>query len=776
MNPDAAHSPLPAPPIAYAAEQGGDSGGDSDSAVVPAVVGGALGGVALIALVGITAWLVARRRRHRHSLSTGEAKEAAAAAAKDVEACRTPSLVALADPPSLPTSSDQTGVRSSALPLAPAPALGPGPAPAAPEPAPVSDPVVSPRSVSAKSLQHKPSSLAAFLGLGRPFSSQASARVPTLSAAGSRSRCSTAETALVSAAGDKASVTRTTKSDHCTAQGSAANESAAAADAAVSNGRLLQEQERGSTRSGGSEPTASAPLPPWSLDTAEEAVPVTALTPFVPGLVFGVTVQRPGQGDANASASAGGGGGIGGGGLILKGCAPGVVGFKPALGGASPGVAAAAAAAGSWTPTNTLQGLLAATAAEGGASAEAPTAAGAAGASGGAGARGDAGGGRPATSSHLLPSLDVAGALADMMQRVPPSQAFTDGGLATVGEGGGGGAGVALTTASGGLTQTEAPQCVELTRVALGKGAYGKVVEGMYGGRKVAVKLIAHPLLPLLAPEGGGGSSGLQPEGWQLKAFEQEVEVLGRCCHPNIVSLLAANLKPPRICLVLERMDTSLDRLLSKHRHAGTLLPMPAVMAIAIDVAKGLAFLHPTITHRDLKPGNILINQPDSDAPTAKLTDFGLSRLRSTVAPTQNPEVGTPAFMAPEVFDVQNYVITDKADMYAFGVILWQMLSGAVPWQGLDMMNIARAVTLGKARLPIWGVLEGPGSLAGGGRCDLRLKAVIQGCWEQDPQRRPAAAEVLKDLQLAREELSSGAAEPVALSGYSGWEAGEPDL
>ncbi|KAG2487864.1 hypothetical protein HYH03_013579 [Edaphochlamys debaryana] len=510
---------------------------------------------------------------------------------------------------------------------------------------------------------------------------------------------------------------------------------------------------------GGKETVASElepPTPAWPGEAATctepevETVPVTALTPFAPGLVLGLVVRRE-AGPAAAEGQAV----LGASPLAAAGASlqpPAGAAAAPPRGGAA-AAAREAAAAGPVRPPRSARDIGAGTAAE------------------------------------LLATGDILGALADVLDMAaPPSQAFTwapegaaepappaagdaaigSGGHEGDGHAGGGPAGrdgpgweggasasgaAAAPTAAG--EDAEAPLAVVLTRVTLGKGTYGKVMEGLYGGRKVAVKLIAHPLLPLAGLDGGGGSTGLLPEWWQLKAFQQEVEVLGRCCHPNIVSLLAANLRPPRICLVLELMETSLDRLLAKHHHhAGALLPMSAALAIAIDIAKGLAFLHPTITHRDLKPGNILINYPDSDSPTAKLTDFGLARLRSTFASTENPEVGTPPYMAPEVFDVENFVVTDRADIYAFGVILWQMLSGAVPWQGLNMMNIARAVTLGKARLPIHGVLEGAGSVAGGSRCSSRLKTLMRGCWEEDPQRRPAAAEVAVELALVREGLA----------------------
>ncbi|KXZ47978.1 hypothetical protein GPECTOR_31g340 [Gonium pectorale] len=144
-------------------------------------------------------------------------------------------------------------------------------------------------------------------------------------------------------------------------------------------------------------------------------------------------------------------------------------------------------------------------------------------------------------------------------------------------------------------------------------------------------------------------------------ALAQEVEVLSRCHHPNIVTLLAACLTPPRLCLVLERCETSLDKLL--YGRPGQLLPMEQVVSIALDVARGLEYLHPTVVHRDLKPANVLVNHPGGPNMVAKVADFGLSRLRDTVAvATANPEVGTPEFMAPELYAVTNNIVTNKVD------------------------------------------------------------------------------------------------------------------
>ncbi|KXZ50527.1 hypothetical protein GPECTOR_16g702 [Gonium pectorale] len=170
------------------------------------------------------------------------------------------------------------------------------------------------------------------------------------------------------------------------------------------------------------------------------------------------------------------------------------------------------------------------------------------------------------------------------------------------------------------------------------------------------------------------------------------------------------------------------------------------VLHISLQVARALAYLHPTVLHRDLKPANVLIANANGDLPIAKLGDFGLSRLASTVLVTRNPEVGTVPYMAPEIFDPSNHEVTDRADMYALGVILWEMLSGCRPWAGNGFVQIAYTVTALRRRLPMDAIPPE--------RRLPKLEALIHECWDADPARRPAAAEAVKVLALAQEAMS----------------------
>eukprot|EP00198_Chlamydomonas_reinhardtii_P008098 XP_001697435.1 predicted protein [Chlamydomonas reinhardtii] len=275
-------------------------------------------------------------------------------------------------------------------------------------------------------------------------------------------------------------------------------------------------------------------------------------------------------------------------------------------------------------------------------------------------------------------------------------------------------------------------EVVELLPIKLGRGSFGRVQEGRYRGQRVAVKqaLDQHDGLSM-------------PTGKLVASFLQEVEVMGRCDHPNICKLLAACLAPPKLCLVMELMDTSLESLI-KGQMPGQLLPLPKLLHIAIQVAQGLEYLHPTVLHRDLKPANVLISDPESDTPIVKLADFGLSKIAEMTLQTANPEAGTPAYMAPECFDVNNFKLTHKMDIYAFGVLLWVMLTGEEPWKDVTLVSVAYSVHCG-LRLPISHIPES--------RCSRKLRKLIAQCWEPTPRRRPAAAEVVKELLLVREHV-----------------------
>ncbi|KAG2443697.1 hypothetical protein HXX76_002045 [Chlamydomonas incerta] len=317
-------------------------------------------------------------------------------------------------------------------------------------------------------------------------------------------------------------------------------------------------------------------------------------------------------------------------------------------------------------------------------------------------------------------------------------------------------AGASTSSGGGGGRPSHcAAHVVELTPRVLGKGAYGRVVEGRYHGRPVAVKLLLSAADCSPGGHNGGGAGAAGPTGAgtsleqeHISAFVQEIEILGRVDHPCVVRLLAACVVPPRLALVMEMMETSLEALVLGRPPGTEMLPLPTVLHIAVQVAQGLEYLHPTILHRDLKPANVLISGAHTDRPVAKLSDFGLSRIRLQTLPTRHPEAGTPAYMAPELFDITNNTVSHRADVYSLAVLMWVMLTGEQPWKGYSVAAMAFSVSQGR-RLPLLGLAPQ--------RCPHKLVRLLDACWDTDPLRRPAAAEVAKELMLIQELVSGRA-------------------
>ncbi|GFR47633.1 hypothetical protein Agub_g9372 [Astrephomene gubernaculifera] len=323
-----------------------------------------------------------------------------------------------------------------------------------------------------------------------------------------------------------------------------------------------------------------------------------------------------------------------------------------------------------------------------------------------------------------------------------------------------------------------------------GSGGFGTVVEGILTAQHCQQQQLllqsgdmggaAAPVSGEEAGGGGGGGGGRRVAVKLLRGLEasfgdkevdslrKEVEVLSRCRHPHIVRLLGGNLTlGPDMFLVEELLAGSLDRVIhssggpgGQHGRAGAAgtaggaasvggsveaeeLPLERVLRIGRDVALGLAYLHPTVVHRDLKPANVLLDEQG----TAKLSDFGLARLTAASLANTSPEVGSVPYMAPECFGTGAHEVSHRSDLYALGVLLWEMVARVRPWKGQHYMQVALAVSIRGLRLPISAIEDkAPRSL-----CQL-----IEECWQEDPYRRPSALDAAKRLTVILQELQQG--------------------
>ena len=200
----------------------------------------------------------------------------------------------------------------------------------------------------------------------------------------------------------------------------------------------------------------------------------------------------------------------------------------------------------------------------------------------------------------------------------------------------------------------------------LGKGATAIVylARDPDDGREVAVKLVR------FGQENAAMSRRL------LKLFQTEGSVGRRMEHPNIVEIYDAVVEPEQAYIVMEFINgTPLDKFCSIDR----LLPMHRVIGIIFKCCLALdhAFRQ-GVVHRDIKPANILIDADDNP----KITDFGLAiNLQKDTGKDSTfvMGVGSPAYMSPE--QIKNYPLNQKTDLYSLGVLLFQLLTGRLPFR-----------------------------------------------------------------------------------------------
>ncbi len=247
-------------------------------------------------------------------------------------------------------------------------------------------------------------------------------------------------------------------------------------------------------------------------------------------------------------------------------------------------------------------------------------------------------------------------------------------------------------------------------------------------GRLVVVKLLPEDRLPGLSPD----------------RFQREIRLTASLSHANIVGILAAGVMDGVPYYIMPFVEGRSLRNLLDDRGA---LPVREAVSILRDVARACAFAHGKgIIHRDIKPGNVLLA-----GGAAVMTDFGVAKAITSAAERGSSSdgtltragftIGTPAYMAPEQAAGDN-AIDHRADLYSFGVMAFEMLSGRVPFEGRTPRELLTAqLTLAPPSLSQLRP-EVPAALA----------ALIRRCLAKDPQDRPASAEeilaVLEDLPV----------------------------
>jgi Tol biopolymer transport system component len=275
----------------------------------------------------------------------------------------------------------------------------------------------------------------------------------------------------------------------------------------------------------------------------------------------------------------------------------------------------------------------------------------------------------------------------------------------------------------------------------LGKGGMGEVYRARDGklGREVAVKILPTEL------------SG-DPE--RIARFDREARTLASLQHPNVASIYGFEEVDGTRFLVMELVEG--EDLSRRFVDGG--LPIDETLRVARQIATGLEAAHERgIVHRDLKPANIMVN----DAGDVKILDFGLARAwfgdaiddpdletspTITAAMTQAGTIlGTAAYMSPEQARGRN--VDRRADIWAFGAILWEMVTGQQLFEGETVSDTLAAVLRAEPDWSLLPVEEAP-----------LLCRLIERCLVRDPRQR------LRDIGEARILLQDGGSDSSLLS------------
>ncbi|KAI4319718.1 hypothetical protein MLD38_033287 [Melastoma candidum] len=230
----------------------------------------------------------------------------------------------------------------------------------------------------------------------------------------------------------------------------------------------------------------------------------------------------------------------------------------------------------------------------------------------------------------------------------------------------------------------------------------------------------------------------------KINAFRDELALLQKLRHPNIVQFLGAVTQRSPMMIVTEYLPKGDLRAYLKRK--GPLKPIKAVK-FALDIARGMNYLHEhkpeVIVHRDLEPSNILRD----DSGHLKVADFGVSKLLK-VAKTVKEDIPVSSqdtswrYVAPEVYRNEEY--DTKVDVFSFALILQEMIEGSVPFSSRPEYEVPKAYVAN----------ERPPFKAPSKRYAFGLKELIEECWQEEPYKRPTFSHIIRRLDHIHELLS----------------------
>jgi serine/threonine protein kinase len=311
---------------------------------------------------------------------------------------------------------------------------------------------------------------------------------------------------------------------------------------------------------------------------------------------------------------------------------------------------------------------------------------------------------------------------------------------------------ISLTTAhsslhSSGIVQVRSSDVKINTHVPEQRGGGGIVIQATWNGRTVAVK---KPFF-----------NGVMSE-QDKKKFVKELEIQARLRHPNCVGVYAVCTEAQNVFIVMEWMHGgSLCAQLVKTRQeqdaaktiggASSAITLTARtrLSVAREICDGLQYMHSNgLIHGDIKSLNVLIGKDK----TAKLCDFGLTTMQlSSTTLMSSSTGGTFAWSAPEIV-LSGAHSSFETDVYALGVVLWELLTCMQPFEGLKAPQIVGLLNAKKRPLI-------PNPLPAG-FTDAYV-TIMTRCWSDDPSQRPSAAEVHQCLIALDKNTQSN--EPIVL-------------
>ena len=221
-----------------------------------------------------------------------------------------------------------------------------------------------------------------------------------------------------------------------------------------------------------------------------------------------------------------------------------------------------------------------------------------------------------------------------------------------------------------------------------------------------------------------------------VERFRREARAVAQLTHPNIVTVIDRGEQEGRQFIVFEYIDGENLKELSNRGP----LEVREAIRLSLQVARALSFAHERgLVHRDVKPQNVLLN----DDGQAKVTDFGIARSLDVQGVTQTGTVlGTSDYIAPE--QARGQKVDPKTDIYSLGVVLYELLTGAVPYPGDNFV----AVAMRHVNEPVPSVLERRPD------CPVRLDLAIQRAMSKDPDDRFESMAVFVDeLEACDAEL-----------------------